>query len=333
MNVEVIVEPGRVYEWPEFVTQACQYNVGSIALDGIVKFAPATEWVTSDSSGQELTVQNFDHHYGVDRLSTGSTIEQVLVAQQGGDFTEAFRDANGEGFQANVFMNASDPDVAGSVYLLKTDTSNWPEKENNRLTHYVMMQGLMDRAGGMMKFRESGRKFLQVMNWIHADFHESLRSGDADSPDPAVHADIIEKIGNRIGSFAWGKGETEPLDTRYEVLEDHQSWQMIKEVGAQGRLGAVEDGAKALVIARERSDDRFTYTLWRKSQWIRSFNLSEMYEELNAMEHCSQDCHWGDSEVIGGSPRGLGSSLDPELVSKVVQSVVDSHEQRVLILN
>ena len=327
MSVELIVEPGNVYEWPEFIDQAMLYPVGSIALDGAVRYRPATKWVTSLVTGREITVQNFDHHHGVDRLCTGSTMEQVEVAQEGGDFTEAYRDENGDGFEARVYVNASDPDVAGSVYLLKTDTSNWPGEVTDRLTTYIEVEGLMDRFGGMYVFKNGRRVFLETLNWIHQDFHEAQLNGDSDSPDPDIHNDIIERVGFRINEFAWGKSESIPLDTKYETIEDHGSWKVIKEQGSQGRLGAVEDGAKALVIVRDRKDGKFTYTLWRKSRWIRPFDLPLIYRELNDLEEDMEDGSWGASECIGGSPRGQGSSLSPEIVAKVISEVVDVHSK------
>lgn len=72
---------------------------------------------------------------------------------------------------------------------------------------------------------------------------------------------------------------------------------MIVEDGPQGRQHAFADGVSAYVAVSESGPDRWCYTIGRRSQLI-------------------------DFDVVSGSPRVAGSTLDPATVAACVAAVV-----------
>ncbi len=81
--VEVFADPGKVVSWQEFLNSYPPY---SIALDGFVSAPPMR-----DPEGPRA---NYDHHKGVDRISTRSTSDQVYMEINLGLFQAFRKDGN-----------------------------------------------------------------------------------------------------------------------------------------------------------------------------------------------------------------------------------------------
>ena len=64
---------------------------------------------------------------------------------------------------------------------------------------------------------------------------------------------------------------------------------------------------------------RFVYVLQRTCEGVH-FPLLKFYDILNAVE--GQHELWGGCDIIGGSPRALGSRIPPEKLAEILNSVM-----------
>jgi hypothetical protein len=308
-NVMLVVEPGEPpMFWEDFTHSRGGY---SIALDGYVKTGPK---FFMDGGGPYA---NFNHHEDVDRLATRSTCAQVLMAIRQGLF-KTFRDVDGP--RAYVYVNDCDEDVCTSWFLLKH--SHLAEATMNpALNRLVGMEDALDATAGAYPYPKD-LPALQELAWVFEPYRRYRLSGDIDKKNPAAHRSVILDCEHRIMQHVVGKGQSIPLDTRYERVGGGKNWAMIKEIGGQARTGAFADGIYAYVSMRERPNGGYTYTVGRMSQFI-DFDVPEILEALNKLEQSKAPSNdrWGGGDTIGGSPRTTGSKLTPEEVTEVINTV------------
>lgn len=291
--------------WEEFTAT---HPTGSIALDGYVGEGPKFE-----ADGPYL---NLNHHEGVERLETLSTAQQVLMDVRMGMDKAFTRDGE---FSAEVFVNDCDQDVCAAWYLL----SNISQTRNPSpaLNRFVGVAGTLDATAGAFPY-DPDLQILRELAWVFEPYTDFRASGEMAKKDNRQYRSVIEDVNNRIQKHLMGRGEMAALDTRYEVIGGGKGWSMIEETGRDGRVGALLDGIDAYVAAQELPDERWRYTVGRRSQYI-PFDVTKVLEHLNKVEGCQGD-EWGGGTTIGGSPRVGGSKLTPQEVEAEINSYLES---------
>ena len=326
MSVELVIEPGRTVTWDEFKRESSAHDVGSIGLDGYVYGQPQYDRVIG-SDGHSVGVQNFNHHECVNRLATLATCQQVDMALKS-RFVEGFRNGRGK-FEAKVYVNDSDQDVCASVWLLR-------HKEFVRdqgipaINRFVTVAGLMDVTAGSYPF-DIDTPFLETLNWINQPYNHARLNGEATSSDPEVHRMIIDEVGGRIDQYIVGRDGKVPLDLRFDPLDKGDGWFMIREVGPQGKLGAISQGARALIQVRDQDPEHLHVSFWRQSEWV-PFDLPHILAELNTaelaklkelglvdqtLEALDPTRAWGGGNTTFGSPRVIGTKLTIEEIGDI----------------
>ena len=156
--------------------------------------------------------------------------------------------------------------------------------------------------------------------WIFEPYHAFRNSGAIDRKQASEYVRVVTDVELRILSHVAGKGQSIPLDTRYERIGGGPGWAMIREHGAQGRTGAFGDGIRAYVAVRERGDGKWTYTIGRMSPFV-PFDVPALLAALDRAEGSTGPDRWGGGNTIGGSPRVGGSKLTPAEVTKIVDGI------------
>ena len=322
--IEVVIEPGRTVDWDVFKVESAQHDVGAMALDGYVSGAPAFDRIVNHE-GRILSVKNFNHHEDVERLATLATCAQVDLAIKSG-LTDAFRDVRGN-FAAKVFVNDSDQDVCAAVWLLR-------HKElvlhtgNPMVTRFVTVAGIMDMTAGSYPF-DGDSQMLRELNWINDPYNRARLTGEATSSDPEVHRSIIDSVGERISKHIAGRGDSKDLDMRFDPLDKGNGWTMIREVGPQGKLGAINEGAKALIQIRDQDPEHIHVSFWRQSEYV-PLDFPKIMERLRERELEKRielglvpketrelSANWGGGTTTFGSPRIIGTVLDKDEIGAI----------------
>lgn len=303
--INLIVDPnaGADVTWEKFCDTAPMY---SAALDGYIGVGPRYD--------EKKVIVNFNHHEEVDRLATRSTCAQVLMAIRQGMFSK-FRDSMGP--KLNVFVNDCDEDVCTSWFLLHNHHMVVGTM-NPIINKIVAMEDALDATAGAYPF-PADLPALQELAWDFAPYRQFRSSGGLERRNDAEFASIIKDVELRIMKHVAGQGEAAALDTRYDIIGGGNGWVMVKEIGSQARTGMFSDGIKAYVSVKERKDGKFTYTLGKLSPFI-PFDLLKLTEVFNAEDYAvTPGNKWGGGNNIMGSPRSTGSSLDPDMLSKLIK--------------
>jgi hypothetical protein len=290
--------------WEEFCATHGPYTIG---LDGYV--AAGSRF---DPSGPRL---NLDHHTGVDRLATRATCAQALLAIRQGLF-ECFRDAQGP--RAEVCVNDCDEDVCTSWFLLTHADLTAPGK-SAPLDRLVNLVDVLDTTAGAYPL-PTDLSSLKELAWVFAPYQCFRRSGELDRRQPEGHRAVVDEVSSRIERHLGGRGDSYPLDGRYERRGGGADWVLIREVGAQARIAATADGIRAYVAVRDRPDGRWAYVVGRTSPFV-PFDVPAILHALNDAEGTTKDL-WGGSNLVGGSPRVRGSRLSPSEVERVINGFV-----------
>jgi len=277
-------------EWSRFCAEAPPF---SIALDGYVPGPPRLDTAAPCAS--------FNHHEGVDRLSTRSTCAQVLLALRMGLY-ERFRDSDGP--RADVFANDCDEDVC-LAWTILNNPHLADDPANPILNRLVGVEDLLDCTAGMYPMHKDS-PILRELAWVFEPYRQFRLSGQLNRREVSAFASIVKDVEGRILRYVVGHGDTMALDTRYEVLFRGNGWLGVREIGAQARVGLVSDGCRAFVSVRQRGDGRWTYSIGRLSPFVAP-DLSALCSALNAIEP-----GWGGGDTIIGSPRPSGSALLPD---------------------
>ncbi|MBM2820306.1 MAG: hypothetical protein HW405_66 [Candidatus Berkelbacteria bacterium] len=163
---------------------------------------------------------------------------------------------------------------------------------------------------------------LAELAWVFEPYRRFRLAGRLQYRNPEEFAGVVSDVELRIEKYIVGRGQTLPLDTRYERIGGGKNWTMIKEIGAQAYTGMFSDGIRAYVSCRPRNDSRFDYTIGRMSMFI-NFPLRSIFATLNESEKLTDHQNrWNGGNTIGGSPRTTGSSLKPEEVEKLINDIL-----------
>lgn len=77
-------------------------------------------------------------------------------------------------------------------------------------------------------------------------------------------------------------------------------------------------GYDAYAAFTRNEDGSYKWTFARASEYV-PFDIPSAFAELNALEGCEEGEGWGGRAVIGGSPRGTGTRLEPDAVLGVLK--------------
>ena len=313
-NVRLELRPGaEPVAWFEFCATHPPF---SIALDGYVsgisRYAAHGPWLT------------LDHHADVDRLAARATCSQVLLCIRQGLY-EAFRDEQGR--RATVYVNDCDEDVCLSWFLLQNpQVACLPS--HTRLNRLVQAVDLLDTTAGA-SLHPLDRTLMGEIAWVFDPYRQARVQGVLDGESGSLQGEVIAAVCRRIGEHLGERGGTLPLDTRYERLGggsvgsgnvgSGSGWSMVREVGPQARAGMIANGIRAYVSVRQRGDGAWNYVIGRASPFV-PFDVPAILAALSVAEG-SQRGAWGGGNLVGGSPRLLGSELPPQEVSRVINQV------------
>jgi hypothetical protein len=326
MSVELVVEPGRVVTWDEFILESAQRDVGSIGLDGYVYGKPQFTHVTNHK-GEIIGVQNFNHHEEVGRLATYATCGQVELALVNG-LDVGFHDKHGR-FAATLRVNDSDQDVCAAVWLFR-NKHLVEHGDNPAIGRFVRVANLMDMTAGSYPFNKD-LPFLETLNWINGPYNHARLSGEISSRDPKVHIRIIDEVGSRIDRYVMGAAGAEALDYRFETVDKNHNWIMIKEKGAQGKKGAIDQGNNVIITIRDQDPERLHVSFWRRSEWVKcdfpglinALNIAELkkLKELGLVDaslaQLDPNTGWGGGDTTFGSPRAPGTKLSLQVIGEI----------------
>jgi hypothetical protein len=134
---------------------------------------------------------------------------------------------------------------------------------------------------------------------------------------------VILDVHLRIDQFAVGRAGRVPLEGEYRRIGGDGEWWLVEVDRAQARERMVAAGVRAAVEVVGRHGDRWTYTVWRRSEYIAWFPVRQILNALTGRELASGGTgSWGGADNVGGSPRPGGSVLTPDVVEQVVAEVV-----------
>lgn len=309
--INLHVEPRKVITWEEFVSNAPEY---SIALDGYVKGPPKFT--------RKGPYANFNHHEGVDRLSTSATCAQIYLAIKQGLF-DTFK-LKGES-EANVFVNDCDHDVCSSYFLLKHHERISGIKSEPLINKLINLVDMLDRTGGTYPVDPHSSAMMEHA-WIFEPYTEARLVGRVPEMGENEMRNVIEVVSQRILDYSLGRGQKLELKTDYDILGSGKNWKLVAEKGSHSRTKMFADGIQAFVAVRE-NDGKTHYSIGKKSPYI-DFPIEELYAYLNVVEGLdpnSGQC-WGGSDIIGGSPRETGSRLKPQELEKLINEFLEKRK-------
>ncbi len=313
MSIELYVEPRKVYTWKRFCKEKPPY---SIALDGLIKGKTMRNFLDPPLG----PYANFNHHEGVDRLSTRSTSDQIHLEINMGLF-DTFRN-NGVP-TAQIYANDCDQDTCLAIWLLRNYelVVDHAEPKINRLVYCV---DRLDTTAGGYPFGDI--KFRRVMEWIFESYSDERYHGRLHELDATEMGAFIEEVNGRISSYVFEGGKELALAGEYKTLGGGDGWLFVHETGPGARVALMRNKVAAFVsLVEERLTGARDYVLWRKSGWIRAFDNTQLYPRLDALENelnpgiITEANQWNGSDTVGGSPRETGSFIPPD---KIVESII-----------
>lgn len=307
--IKVVIRPNETFSKEEFLKDTEPYSIG---LDGAVD-SPTFRIVTERGPWA-----NFDHHSGVDRLSTRATSAQVHLEINMGLF-KTFSD---RGPKATVWINDVDQDVCLAVWLLQNNERviNHADPIINRL---VYTDEILDATGGAYPFSVDAQ-IRRELDWIFEPYLMKRFSGSLRQATAFDLRTILEAVCYRITQYTLGRGEQIDLlgDSKIITTESYKDlkWSILVESGPKARmLSFIKNDAfiahlSTRTVSLHGDKTRYDYTLARRSVWI-PFPIPELYDHLNTIDvGLSEINKWGGSDIIGGSPRKIGSSFSPEVL-------------------
>lgn len=309
MAINLIIQPDiSPMSMKEFIKKAPNY---SIAIDGYV----------GDESKYHITenkiVVNFNHHEKINRLITLATCQQILLHFRMG-MLDCFRNKNGE-IEMNVFANDCDEDVCLSYFLLKHIYMT-KLTDNPVLNRIVNIEGMLDATSGTYPISKDA-PILRELAWVFDPFYKAKANGLLNTKNADIFKGVITDVEHRIMAHITGRGESLPIDTRYEVIGGGSNWKLVDEKGIQARTGMISDGITAFVSVKSIGENNWRYVIGKSTPFINTFDLNKIFTELNTIEGLTDD-KWGGADIIGGSPRVQGSGVSPSEMEKIINSLV-----------
>ena len=316
MKNPLVMEPGRVVQWQDFVKEAPQF---SLAIDGYVPGRNNYHII-----GDKAPIASIDHHKGVDRIGTGATCKQVLDHLRLG--LRGTYDQNGI-YVITPFANDCDEDVCTSDWLLGHPEMVESTNANPAINRLVGVESNLDVTGGLYPY-DKDMAFLGTLKAIFRPYKYFRNNGGLEERDPQQYLTVVSDVGRRITDYVIGNPiQPEQLDPEFEVLRVGDGWSLLHEVGEDARMGIGASDIKAFISVVETDQvGVYKYTLAKKSPFVR-FPIEELYDYLNIHDPAVSDNNfWSGSDTIGGSPRSTGSMLAPDNLFDLVQSYITDQQ-------
>lgn len=307
--IEVFVRPGPALSREQFIATHPPY---AIALDGYVGTEPFLHMTPAGP------YRNFNHHEAVDRSCTTATCEQARRAVLLGLY-DLFRDQGHR--RAQLYVNDCDQDVCLSTWVLVN-----PDRAAEPLVRQLAsIEDLLDMSSGTFPMPHERDLFAEV-RWVFEPYAR-VRPRLLAMSGEEMHQVILD-VHLRIDQFAVGRAGRLALDGEYRRIGGGDWW-MVEVVRPHARERMVASGIRAAVEVTGRHGDRWTYTVWRRSEYIVWFPVRAILDALTTAEAAAGGAgRWGGADNVGGSPRPHGSVLSPVCVEKLVADVVALHAQR-----
>jgi hypothetical protein len=288
--------------WNKFVKTFLPF---SVAMDGFVSGPPRF-----DFNGHRF---NFNHHEGVPRLQMHATCGQIYLAIKRDWFYSFGKSGNSSG---KGYLNHCDEDASFSYFLMKY--CNTPGVVNSsaleRLVHKV---DDLDTMGLFCRFSPDDKELQQII-WIFSPYRKFKLNGEIGKREPEAFSKVIYQIEDNILAHLAGRGNSLPIDTRFEKTEGGPGWFFIKEIGPQARMGVCAAGIKVFVTVVERSDGNKNYTFeCTEDSGFNPKKIENYFNEIEGIKQTDSD-RWGGSDCRKGSPRVMGSCLSPEELAKAI---------------
>lgn len=304
--MNVVLSIGREWAFDDLPPRA-------IALDGAVP-GPRV-----DADRQTFS---FDHHAGCIRLVTSATCQQVfdalLLGLEPDDFT--------------VLLNHVDADTTLSVWLLRHHRRWRSAALLKNVRPLVQTVGAIDAHGPPYPAPHT-ELVTHFHRWVMAPARGIRQSPGDEARGLALLEECLERLESWWQDDLHLQGiDRESIDEPRVVrcgtwaLIDTGEWPPVRCTG--GAAWAYESGFDRFVICARIADQRWRYTLCRRSDLVAGFPLVELYAALNVAEESRRGAKlrdgetWGGSSTVGGSPRA-GSVLSPAIVTSVVTAVVE----------
>ena len=294
-RIRLQVHPGQSFTFGRF----CEMKAPAIALDGCVQGPSKVSAAGPHAS--------FNHHEGVDRLSTRATCEQVLLSVAQGLWDQM--PPGGEP-EADVHVNDADPDVCTALWVLDHPGL----ADHPAVQRLVAAEGILDTTGAYWCPPWIDENLLAELAWIFEPYHSARDEGLPNDVEGLQQ--LIKEVSERITAHVDGEGERRPAWGEFDVVAKLGSVTAIVESGPYARMACGRAGIQAVVAERE-SAGRRVVTLAKASPFV-PVDLVEAYRCLNEIEGCPTDDQWGGSDLIGGSPRGRGTLLPLTTILEVV---------------
>lgn len=307
--IEFSVRPGPGLIKEHFLSSHPPY---SVALDGYVFGGP---WLETLPAGP---FRNFNHHEEVDRTCTSATCEQVRRAIMLG-FYDLFQ-VRGDR-TARLYANDCDQDVCLAAWILMN-----PDRADEPLVRTIsQIVDLLDMSAGTYPMPHE-RELLGQVRWVF-DPYTRVRSRLSEMTGE-VQLQVIEDVHRRLDQFSIGRADIAERPGSYVYVGGGRGWTMAKLDHQSGRDQLIADGVRAAVELIGRASQGYTYTVWRRSEYVVGFPVGKILQALNVAEGFQpiDPKGWGGSNNVGGSPRCCGSTLSPEEVERVVNHALESEQ-------
>jgi hypothetical protein len=304
MAIELAVTPGPALTREQFLATHAPY---SVALDGYVFGEP---WLYVGPDGP---YRNFNHHETVDRSCTSATCEQARRAVVLG-FYDLFR--RGGERTATLHANDCDQDVCLASWVLMN-----PDRAREPLVRVIsQIVDLLDMSAGVYPMPHE-RDLLGEVRWVFDPYTRARPNLLAMTG--AAMREVIRDVHHRLDLFVIGRAETTPLTGQYTRIGGGDGWVFVEVTHQTARERMVASGVQAAIELFGRAGDKYLYTVWRRSEYVVGFPVTEILAALNAAEGIAPgDPGWGGADNVGGCPRGRGSKLAPAAVQAVVDEVI-----------
>ncbi|MCR4275029.1 MAG: hypothetical protein NUW02_03250 [Candidatus Campbellbacteria bacterium] len=273
----------------------------SIALDGYVQ-GPLFDL--------EHNKFSFDHHDNVNRQITRASCQQIADALLLGF----------EPKESNIYVNDIDGDTVLSVWLLR----------HPKMVNDPRVRMLVESVGGV---DAHGPAYVPLDSELAEKFYKGVMKPEIDTRRNRTYAQtdlntLLEECLKNVDALVAGT-------LVYEKLEDHRSFEVIKE-GTGWIMVESNDfvfdlvykaGHTRAVAMQKQPDGSIAYTVAKKSELVSNFPVGptskdgSILYELNKLE-----AGWGGGSTIGGAPRnpdGSRSHLSPEEVFGAIEDILN----------
>ena len=223
----------------------------AIALDGCVEGPSKVSAAGPHAS--------FNHHEGVDRLSTRATCEQVLLSVAQGLWDQMLPEGEP---QADVHVNDADPDVCTALWVL-----DHPElADHPAVQRLVAAEGILDTTGAYWCPPWVDENLLAELAWVFEPYHVARDDGPARrrrGAAPAHHGGVgaHQRLRRGQGGAAARPGASSTS------WPSSGSVAAIVESGPYARMAVGRAGIQAVVAERESAGRRIV-TLAKSSPFV-----------------------------------------------------------------